>query len=132
MVEIPRDRFDGDEPGTGIGYEAVLFRHADPNVIAAMLPILTIAQRARFFGNARATILDADNFGGLQRPEASDDQDIAGRGMLRLSSDQYERFTIARITLVKRHVAEFLHRNAPDQRVEALMKQTLSWLKKRA
>ena len=83
VVEIPSDRFDADEhppAATDIGlinqvdhghehapqppktesYDLVIFRHADPNAIAMLLPLLDAPQVSRLFGDAMGIVVDTE------------------------------------------------------------------------
>ena len=59
----------GPEPGVDAdrGYEAVLFRHWDPRVLGALLPVLDEGQFARVVGPAAELCFFAADFGGIKR-----------------------------------------------------------------
>lgn len=61
-VEIPLDTgaYGPEE------FEPVLFRHADPNVLAAVLPILELEQFGELLGAARGLVMVAPDLGGLK------------------------------------------------------------------
>ena len=89
VIEIPSDRFDADEhpaaaSDTGLidhvdhghehapqppkteSYDLVIFRHADPNVIAMLLPLLDATQVSRLFGDAMGIVVVAQEFDGVR------------------------------------------------------------------
>lgn len=65
-VKIPREKVDIPADGTEAphepddGYETVVFRHADANVMAQILPALYAANFARVIGRARTILFSPD------------------------------------------------------------------------
>lgn len=91
--------------------ETLLFRFADPNVMARAFPCLTPAQRLRVFGAANALIFFAPYAGGVRHYFAEAVGDPADRRILRLTQAQYDKIIDGyRETLV----ARALHRFAPQ------------------
>jgi Domain of unknown function (DUF4123) len=73
-----------------VRYELVLFRHADANVMAMLLPLLDADQVSRLFGKASGLVLDAPDHGGLKaypRPQNLPDM---SNGWLQIRPEQYE------------------------------------------
>ena len=113
MIEIPRDRFDAEPGERRRGYETVLFRHADPKVLATLLPVLEPEQKARLFGKAKAIRPGA---GMLVDPPPDDA--VSPRGRLRLSHAQYETIVRGRATPLHEQVALYLRRATPNRAAE--------------
>jgi hypothetical protein len=115
MVEIPRDRPDqDDEDARGSGFETVLFRHADPNVVMSILPILYEEQVARLFGRARSVIVDAPEYGGLRTFDVPEGLPGQPRGMLRLHLQHYEALAEVADDAATYTVIEGLEHSFPD------------------
>ncbi|WP_157968939.1 DUF4123 domain-containing protein [Tropicimonas sp. IMCC34011] len=111
MVEIPRNRPDAGartRAGGAEGYEAVLFRHADPNVLVHLLPVMTPAQAARLLGEALAINFDATRNGGLRHAARPSDLPPAPTGLLRLELPQYNALTNARLHASHVRIAAYL------------------------
>lgn len=111
MVEIPTDRPDAGpadpemmnpEPAA---FEAVLFRHADPSVMALVLPLLRLDQWSKVFGEAIALIFDAGGRGGPSYVPRRPDFTPPQKGLLRIEPDQYARLVDA---LGQEHQGELL------------------------
>lgn len=117
QVEIPRDRYDASEPPPpgASAYERVIFRHADPNVLAQFWAVLSEAQKRRFVGAARRVVFYAPGFGGRTELEAPETAPSPHRGPLRLSPDQYDRLGDARGAASRDRIAAYLRRVAPEQ-----------------
>jgi len=121
MVEIPADRFDsadvyddmGQKQEPGAGYETVLFRHGDTNVISMALPVLYQDQVARFFGAAVAVVVDAPDYGGTRSYEKPDDLSSARRGFLRFSHQQYEALYGTRVDAMSFDVERYVRTATP-------------------
>lgn len=81
---------DGPEPGNGAdhAYEAVLFRHWDPSVLGALLPVLDEGQFARVLGPAGEVAFYAEDYGGVRRVVADADWPAQPAGMLTIRSEQ--------------------------------------------
>jgi len=121
MVEIPHRRFDAAKnQGHRAGYEAVLFRHADGNVMACVLPVLEPAQLSRLFGGATKIIVNAPRYPmessqtvrATARPATLPD---APRGLLRLDEEQYEAIAEARLIALRPAVDRYLRRATPER-----------------
>lgn len=115
MVRIPRQlRQAGDLPSAGaINTEAVFFRHADPNVMVALWPLLNEGQIARLLGPALALVVDApdyDSRGTLYRPANLAQMQP---GMLTLSQAQYDALSDRMVTAQRNRLRRFLLRNPP-------------------
>ena len=115
MVEIPKDRFDQDnEDERGPGYEAVLFRHADADVMTSMLPTLYLEQVLRLFGEAQQIIAVSRDFNGCRvfaKPEGSHSKP----GLLRLEKAQYDLLGSARQVSTELRIGNYLRHTVPEK-----------------
>ena len=133
MVEIPVDRYDAPQESDaesgdanlrerrhneGMGqparYELVVFRHADPNVLAMILPLLDAAQVSRLFGRAVGIVLDAPDHGGLRtfvRPAQLPD---TPKGWLWIRPEQYEGLRDARMAESRLRRLKYLRKHLPQ------------------
>ena len=84
----------GDYQGIG-GAEPVLFRHADAEVVAALLQVLAPVQRARFFGGALAVVAEPPSHQGVMHVANPKPEAPVPFGRLRLSRPQYGRLAAA-------------------------------------
>ena len=97
--------------------ETVLFRHWDPRVLGATVPLLTASQTSRLLGPAEEVcFLDSRIAGGLgigsiTRPHSSPDPE---RGMLSLTGAQMERLDAEMLVRSRRRVAGYLRDVAPE------------------
>jgi hypothetical protein len=92
-------------PGTS---EPVLFRHADPDVVANILPVLAPIQRARFFGGALALVAEPPSQDGVMLVPNAQSSAPVPFGRLRLSAEQYSELTQSYgAALRRRAVIEF-------------------------
>ena len=100
-------------------HEMVLFRHADPNVMAQTVPALTEVETARLLGAADSLLF-------LPHPEWADgdgrvamaraDRSVrAPTGLLRLSEETVERIGGARHNRRHRRLSAYLRKVAPEQ-----------------
>lgn len=94
-------------------YERVLFRHWDPNVLGAVLPILTRSQFARFLGPADGIAFNGPDFGGVRRVRKAENMPDAAIGPLRLEPEQIERLKAAMLHSSRLRIARFLKKNTP-------------------
>ncbi|WP_284757126.1 DUF4123 domain-containing protein [Agrobacterium sp. fls2-241-TYG-188a] len=94
-------------------YERVLFRHWDPNVLGALLPILTRPQLARFLGPADCVVLNAPDYGGVKRVKAPPDLPAPPPGPLRIEQEQIEKLKTAMLHSSRLRIARFLKSNPP-------------------
>lgn len=112
-VLIPKE--DG-EPGE---QEAVIFRHADGNVLASVLPVLDEAQFVRLFGPALALTFHAPDFPDedgwpVRRAVQPDPVEQTPPGMLALRPDQMRRVEAALLARSKRRITKYLKIVAPE------------------
>jgi hypothetical protein len=127
MVLIPRGYGEEDftppvEQG-GETHEAVMFRHADGNVLAEVLPVLNAAQFSRVFGPARALLFSAPDHPAsdgstLRRASLPDDAPLAAPGLLQLSIEQMEGIEAARLERSRRKVMIYLNEFCPGEAEE--------------
>lgn len=120
MAEIPVDRFDAatDHDEQHDGWEAVLLRHGDANVMMDLLPILYDAQIARVFGDAEAIMIAAPQYGTIRTFERPAGLPPPERSMLRLDHAQYEAFGERRLEALRPIVEDYLVRALPQCRAE--------------
>ncbi|SIN81114.1 DUF4123 domain-containing protein [Vannielia litorea] len=96
LVEIPANRA---EPIIGrrqvgavdrsAGWETVLFRHGDPNVMSLLIPVLDEAQRGQLFGAALSVAMQPPG-GEVTHTTNPSHNAPPGFGRLRLSAAQYD------------------------------------------
>jgi hypothetical protein len=94
-------------------YQRVMFRHWDPNVLAALMPVLDAAQFARVLGPAAQIAINAPDYGGLRRIPRPDDLPLAPQGPLRIAPDQMDALTDAMVHSSRLKIARYLKRNVP-------------------
>ncbi|TWF50077.1 DUF4123 domain-containing protein [Neorhizobium alkalisoli] len=114
-ILIPDERLpdnDGSQ-GRAVQYERVLFRHWDPNVLGAILPLLSRAQFARVLGPASHVCFDSPDYGGWRRARTSENLPRPERGTLRLEPEQMERLKTAMLHSSRLRIARFLKANVP-------------------
>ena len=101
---------DGPEPGVAadLAYEAVLFRHWDPRVLGALLPVLDEGQFSRILGPAAEITYFAADHGGAKRVVADPDWPLAPAGLLTITSDQVGALVERRVEAQRRRVAKYL------------------------
>ncbi|MFD1747405.1 DUF4123 domain-containing protein [Rhizobium helianthi] len=109
-IIIPVEQPDGT---FSQAFERVLFRHWDPNVLGAVLPLLTNEQLSRFLGPADAVIFNAPDYGGLKRARATIDMPAAPPGPLRFEPDQMVRLKAVMLHSSRLRIARFLKGNVP-------------------
>ena len=99
---------DGDGHGAPGRFDLVLFRHADPNVMAMLLPLLDFAQVSRLFGEATGIVVDSPDAGGVRTYARPADLPERPRGWLRIRVEQYDKLGwFYQAALRKRAVDEF-------------------------
>ena len=122
MVEIPvsADPAARARPGAGRdgGYEAVLFRHGDSNIMAEVLPLLDPTQRARLMGPAISVILDAPNYPGARVAVRDESWPQPAPGLLRLSPAQYAELADAASHRSRLETLSFLREHAAEETAE--------------
>lgn len=109
---LPISVANGQEGG-GKTHEAVLFRHCDGNVLAAVLPALDASQFTRLFGPARALAFHAPDHptpsgSFVWRALAPDGTSAAPAGMLQIDADQMHAVEEARQERSRRKVVAYL------------------------
>lgn len=107
LVEIP-----DEERGTG--YETVVFRHASPNVMASVLPLLTPAQVSRLLGSSAGLTFDAPDFGGVKLLPRPDGLPQMPRGYLRFEKEQVEKMGETQMVRSRRRIGRYLRGVAPE------------------
>lgn len=117
MVEIPKDRHDATYRTPDSGYDSVLFRHGDPNVLAATLPTLSKRQLRRVMGNAEAIIFDPPSYPGIRLYRRDEDGIPTPRGPLRIETEaKYDAITRNRVENSQERIADFLRSHPPTHR----------------
>jgi hypothetical protein len=108
LAEIPDEK-------TGHGYESVLFRHWDPNVLAMTLPVLRPDQQSRFLGEAAALLFDAAEHAGITTASRPAGLPPKPAGLLRFELAQIAGIMTGRMAASYRRIAGYLREVAPDQ-----------------
>jgi hypothetical protein len=141
MVLIPKVYGEDDPPPIEAGdqtHDALMFRHADGNVLAEVLPVLDAAQFSRVFGPAKALMFLAPDHpdsdcSTLRRAVLPDNAPPAPPGMLKLSMEQMEGIEEIRFERVQKRTTEYLQRVGGDKlegRSEAALRRDADiWLK---
>lgn len=95
VVIIPNDETqpehdaEADLDGSKIADEqSVMFRHYDPEVVNSLIPLMTGAQFARFFGPATQFMWYSAQYNNRRRASLPDDLPVAPRGPLRFTAEQ--------------------------------------------
>ncbi len=127
MVLYPKDELrdweereppEGEEPSEPDTHTLVLFRHADANVMAQVIPSMTDLELSRLFGPANRLLFDpsAEWSGapGCERIDVPQDLPVAPKGSLRLSHQ-----TLAQIDQISDYASQkkieaYLHEVAPE------------------
>ncbi len=96
------------------GTEMVMFRHWDPSVLGATMPVLDAGQFARVLGPAQELLYVAADYGGLRRVVA-DGETIVPRGVLRLRDEQIEALLERRQAASTRRIVTIVRDAAPEE-----------------
>jgi hypothetical protein len=129
----PQHVEEGDET-----HDALMFRHADGNVLAEVLPVLDAAQFSRIFGPANALLFLAPDHPAsdgsiLRRAILPNDCPPAPAGMLRLSMEQMTGIEEIRFERSQLRIARYLRDVAPEQAGRLsdseLSQSTARWMK---
>ncbi|MGV2130308.1 hypothetical protein ACQZ4Q_10885 [Agrobacterium vitis] len=98
-------------------HEMVLFRHADSNVMAQVLPSLTYAHLARVLGPAQQILYSADPDWSEKpmRVTRADDMPAPAAGPLKLTVDELAEIEKKRESRSRRKIAAYLRKVAPEQ-----------------
>ena len=113
MIPVEGEAAEGAQPAPG-ALERVMFRHWDPNVLAAVMPLLDAAQFARMFGPAAYILINAPDYGGLRRIPRPENLPSAPHGPLRLSPEQMEGLRAAMLHSSRLRIARYLKGNVPE------------------
>ncbi len=113
---------DGAEDATTDGkarfepQQAVVFRHADPNVMMQVFPRLSPEQAVRLMGPAEQIFFapDIEWGGGVKRGRRPQDV-VAEKGMLFIRAEQMAELHDVRATNSQRKIADYLRKVAPKQ-----------------
>jgi hypothetical protein len=93
-------------------HETVLFRHWDPKVLAAVLPLLAIEQQARFFRASQGVVVHAHGQSTVFRAPLQAPDRTGGR--LRFSPAQMQGLQAARAATMALRVETYLREFLPD------------------
>ncbi|WP_288587018.1 DUF4123 domain-containing protein [uncultured Methylobacterium sp.] len=110
-----------DDDGT---FEAVLFRHWDPDVLGALMPILDAGQFSRVLGPASEIAYRSEAYGGLKRVPADPGWPVAPAGMLTIRTEQMLALGERRIEACRRSVASYL-RDVADGALDGIAEADL-------
>ena len=99
----------GPEPGSaGPGYETVLFRHWDPRVLGALMPVLDEEQFGRILGPAGEIAFHTEDHGGIRRVVNEPEWPTAPSGLLTISPDQIGALLERRISARRSRICKYL------------------------
>jgi hypothetical protein len=123
MALIPKGYGEDDPPPLETGaetHDALMFRHADGNVLAEVLPVLDAAQFSRVFGPAKVLMFLAPDHPAsvgstVRRAVLPDDAAPAPPGMLKLSIEQMEAIEEIRFERSQLRITRYLRNVAPEQ-----------------
>jgi Domain of unknown function (DUF4123) len=102
-------------------HEAFMFRHADGNVLAEVLPVLDAAQFSRVFGPARELVFLAPHHPSqstgsiLRRARLPDNSPAATSGLLKLSQTQVDEIEDARNLVTRWDTVAYLRECAAEE-----------------
>ena len=116
MVEIPKARDDRHSVDRPRGFEAVLFRHADPGVMRSVIPSLTEDQHAQMFGDAIAIITTSALEPEVRVFPKYAQERLAKRGMLRIAPEGYGEIGAARVSASHERIAAFVSTHLPPHK----------------
>ncbi|QDH17380.1 DUF4123 domain-containing protein [Swingsia samuiensis] len=91
----------------------VVFRHFDPKTIALILPIMTLPQRARFFGPAQSLLISVPE--GVLEAKRRSNWPEPEKGFLSFDQEKMNLITDAMKLRSHHKIAKFLRDTAPDQ-----------------
>lgn len=119
MARIPAWAADGgSEPpvdGSGQELKSVMFRHWDPTVLGALLPVLDTQQFSRVVGPAEEVAFRCDDFGGLKRVLKDSEWISVSTGLLIIRSEQVVALTGRRISACHKRIVNYLKAYASPQ-----------------
>ncbi len=99
-------------------HKMVVFRHADPNVLAQVLPCMNVAEFARFLGPAGTVCFAPTDEWRLEPPVAQAvkpaESPVAERGPLKLSATTVRGIEVASKNASERRIVDFLRSTAPQ------------------
>ncbi|MFF8803059.1 MULTISPECIES: DUF4123 domain-containing protein [unclassified Methylobacterium] len=110
-------------------FETVLFRHWDPHVLGALMPVLEADQFARIMGAAEEIAFAAPDFGGLKRILKDASWPPASSGMLTIGSAQADALNQRRLEASRRRIAGYLRESAPVMTEHATDRQLLDFVR---
>nr|WP_279357921.1 DUF4123 domain-containing protein [Methylobacterium indicum] len=102
------------ENGVEAPAETVLFRHWDPRVLGALMPVLDAGQFIRIVGPASEITYWAEDYGGLKRVIADPDWRGAGGGLLSIRGEQIALLGDRRVQASRRRIMNFLRTSVPE------------------
>ncbi|MGI2035009.1 hypothetical protein ACRQ1B_21735 [Rhizobium panacihumi] len=123
----------GDTPDVrGAQRETVIFRHADPDVMMQVFPVLDETQALRLFGPAEQIFFAPDDIwgGGVKRGRRPSAEVFAARGMLHLSPEMIALIEDARMQASRRKVVAYLrdvHPATAEYTEREMMERVLSY-----
>lgn len=107
----------GPEPGLAIdrSWKTVLFRHWDPRVLGALLPVLDETQFSRILGVASEITFVAQDYGGSKRVPVDPDWPLPPPGPLVIRPDQVIALHDRRIKARRNRIGNYLKEVAPSE-----------------
>ena len=116
MVEIPKARDDTDSADRPRGFEAVLFRHADPGVLRSVIPTLTEHQLARLLGDAMGVVTTSAFDPQVRVFPNTPTQLSPQRGMLRIAPEEYVAVGENRLSASHQRIHDFVSSHLPPHK----------------
>jgi hypothetical protein len=95
-------------------YELVVFRHADPRVMAMLLPLLDAGQVSRLFGEATGLVVGAPDEASAKSFPRPLDLPKKPRGWLKIGRERYEELNVVAQKRHENWIANYLRRVAPE------------------
>jgi len=128
MAEIPRDRVDNKESERTGGFETVLFRHADPNTIAALIAVASPRERQRIFGDAIGIVVDAPELDVVETLRPAETSSPTSRAMLRIGAESYAQ--LADYALRRQWNRATEGETIPEGREAPLFETAIDWIRR--
>jgi Domain of unknown function (DUF4123) len=117
MVRVPTWAAEHEAPPISSAVETThpaMFRHWDPRVLGALMPLLDAGQFARMLGPAEEIAFLAEDYGGVRRVLADPAGPSATPGMLTIRSEQTQALNKRRLGASHRRIAAHLKALHPD------------------
>ena len=99
----------GPERGVAadLAHSSVLFRHWDPSVLGALLPVLDAGQFSRILGPAGELAFHASDYGGTRRVVHDPEWPLAPAGLLTITGEQAAALTDRRVAAKRQRIGRY-------------------------